>query len=320
MSLGWPLAAFFLSQDLAVPIYLPPCSRRRFLQTSVAAGAAIWSARSSTAAEAALDHDRWALLADIHIAENRDEIARQMKMAANLEQVGKELLKLPNRPAGVLIDGDCAYLDGKSGDYRTLVELLEPLRTAGLPVHLALGNHDHRERFWMAAVAQRNAAAPLASRHVAVIETPQANWFLLDSLRVTNVTPGELGQEQRDWLIRALDARTDKPALIVAHHDLDPGNPKTTGLTDTDALLSVLLPRRHVKAYIYGHTHRWQHGQREGLHLINLPPVAYRFREADPVGWILCHLQAKGARLELRSLDDKHPAHGQIVELKWRSA
>jgi hypothetical protein len=100
------------------------------------------------------------LLADIHIAENRDEIARQMKMAANFERVGGELLALSERLARVLIDGDCAYLQGKPGDYLTLVELLSPLRTAGLPVHLALGNHDHRERFWTAAVTKKDESAP----------------------------------------------------------------------------------------------------------------------------------------------------------------
>lgn len=303
-----------------MPFHLLPSSRRRFLQGSLAAGAAIIASRSAAAAEKDADPDSWALLADVHIAANRDEIARQNKMAANFERVGQELLQLPRRPAGVLIDGDCAYLEGKSGDYETLLSLLDPLRKAGLPVHLTLGNHDHRERFWTAAVEQKNAAAPLASRHAAVIETPKANWFLLDSLRATNVTPGEVGQEQRDWLAQALDARANKPALIVAHHNLDPGNPKTTGMTDTDPLLNVILPRRQVKAYLYGHTHHWQQSKRDDLHLINLPPVAYPFNATDPLGWVHCRLHETGARLELRSLDDKHPAHGQTVELAWRSA
>jgi 3',5'-cyclic AMP phosphodiesterase CpdA len=286
----------------------------------LAAGASLLAGRRLAASEQELDPDSWALLADIHIAEDRDKIARGMKMAANLERVGAELLALPTLPAAVLVNGDCAYLEGKSGDYHTLVDLLRPVRAGGMPVHLALGNHDHRERFWEAAVAPKDDAAPAVSRHVSVIETPKANWFLLDSLQATNVTPGELGQAQRDWLAGALDARTNKPALIVAHHNLDPANPKSTGLTDSDALLNLLLPRRQVKAYIYGHTHRWQQTERDGLHLINLPPVAYPFRQEDPVGWVHCRLNAKGAALELRSLDEKHPAHGQIVELTWRSA
>lgn len=135
-----------------------------------------------------------------------------MKMAANFERVGGELLALSERLARVLIDGDCAYLQGKPGDYLTLVELLSPLRTAGLPVHLALGNHDHRERFWTAAVTKKDESAPLVSKHVLVIESPKASWFLLDSLHATNVTPGELGAQQRDWLAHELDARSDKAA------------------------------------------------------------------------------------------------------------
>jgi hypothetical protein len=48
--------------------------------------------------------------------------------------------------------------------------------------------------------------------------------------------------------------------------------------------------------------------------------VAYPFRAADPVGWVQCQLGDDGARLELRSIDEKHPAHGQKVELAWRAA
>lgn len=301
-----------------MPVHLPPFSRRRFLQATLASGAGMLALRDARAKDPNTDPDSWALLADTHIAANREQIARDQRMAANLERVGREICGLAKRPAGVLIDGDCAYLDGQSGDYRTLAELLEPLRAAGLPVHLALGNHDHRERFW-AELARQDSPA-LAGRHASVIETPRANWFLLDSLQATNVTPGVLGQEQRDWLAQALDARADKPALIVAHHNLDPQNPKTTGLTDTDALLEVLAPRRQVKAYFFGHTHRWEQRERAGIHLINLPPVAYPFRAADPLGWVHCRLQAGGASLELRSLDPQHSAHGQKIDLAWRAA
>jgi hypothetical protein len=47
---------------------------------------------------------------------------------------------------------------------------------------------------------------------VLVIESPKASWFLLDSLHATNVTPGELGAQQHDWLAHELDARSDKAA------------------------------------------------------------------------------------------------------------
>ena len=87
-------------------------------------------------------------------------------------------------------------------------------------MHLVLGNHDQRENFW-AAFPEAKPALPAADRHAAVVETPLANWFLLDSLYKTNVTPGLLGAAQLQWLAKALDAHADKPALLVAHHNLE---------------------------------------------------------------------------------------------------
>ena len=56
-----------------------------------------------------------------------------------------------------------------------------------------------------------------------------------------------------------------------------------------------------------------------GLHLVNLPPVAYVFREGDPAGWVHATLERKGMRMEFRCLDASHKAHGQVVNLRWRA-
>src|SRR5205085_5467308 len=151
-------------------------------------------------------------------------------------------------------------------------------------------------------------------------ETPLANWYLLDSLDKTNVTPGRLGSEQLEWLKKALDARTNKPAIIFGHHHPDfATSVPVGGLLDTQALFDVLGPRKQVKAYIFGHTHHWELAQRDGIHLINLPPVAYVFQPKDPSGWVDVSLSKDGAVLAFYSLDTAHPAHGKKHELTWRS-
>jgi 3',5'-cyclic AMP phosphodiesterase CpdA len=134
------------------------------------------------------------------------------------------------------------------------------------------------------------------------------------------MTPGVLGEKQRQWLIEALDARKDRPAIVVCHH-----NPqfevvgKASGLVDTAELFAALVPRKQVKAVVFGHTHHWDVQQRDGIHLINLPPVGYIFRAGDPAGWVDVRLAEKGATLELRSLDPAHPAHAKRTELQWRA-
>jgi predicted phosphodiesterase len=128
-----------------------------------------------------------------------------------------------------------------------------------------------------------------------------------------------LGHEQLDWLAKSLDAHQEKPALVLVHHN--PGlNGGNMGLKDTLPFLQIIRPRKQVKAYIYGHTHHWQVTQDpSGIHFINLPPVAYVFHDGDPSGWVHTTLKQDGMRLELRSLDPNHKAHGETHDLPWRS-
>jgi 3',5'-cyclic AMP phosphodiesterase CpdA len=222
-------------------------------------------------------------------------------------------------PAGVFVNGDCAYLKGERADYAALVGLLSPVRAGGMPIHLLLGNHDDRDHFRKSVRQVASVDTAVRDRHVALVRSPRANWYLLDSLDQVNVTPGLLGEAQLAWLAKALDANRDRPAIVVGHHNLEQGEVKT-GLKDGRKLLEVMEPRRHVKAYIYGHTHRWQREQTErGLHVINLPPVAYPFEAPRPSGWVDARLEAEGIRLELRCVDPGHQLQGEVVELKWRA-
>ncbi len=301
-----------------MPIHLPPISRRQFLVRSLAAGAGLALGPKLRAASKPTDPDFWALLSDTHLAADRAQLGRGINMADHFSAVSRELLALPKRPAGVFVTGDCAFNSGERGDYATLTNLLEPLRKDGMPIHLALGNHDNREQFWEALENEKAARRPLADRQVALLRTPRANWIVLDSLEKTLSTPGLLGQEQLDWLAKTLDENPSKPALVLLHHN--PGLSGNMGLKDTEALLQILRPRKQAKAYIYGHTHKWRvEKDPSGLHLVNLPPVAYIFQQGDPSGWVHAILGKKSLRLELRSIDTAHKDQGQILELEWRA-
>src|SRR5712671_5228229 len=109
-----------------MPIHLPPIDRRQFLLRSVLAGAGLAASRKIFAAERLkpIDPHSFALLSDTHIDANLKGALR-----------------------GV-VNADCALLRGENGDYATFVELVKPLREAGMPLHLTLGNHDDREHFW----------------------------------------------------------------------------------------------------------------------------------------------------------------------------
>ncbi len=299
-----------------MPITLPPLSRRQFLAGSLVGIAVAATGRRCVADEPSCDADRFALFSDTHIAADRQTVVRDANMTGNFGQAAREVLQNDARPTAVLVCGDCAYLEGKEDDYRVLRELAVPLRAGGLSVHFALGNHDHRQRFWEVVEEGHPEPSPVVDRHVSVIESPHANWFLLDSLDETNKTPGVLGKVQLDWLATALDQRADKPALVMVHHNPDP-RPEPTGLVDTQSLLDLLTARSHVKTLFFGHSHHWMIGKVKQLHLVNLPPVAYLFQEGDPNGWIDAQLSADGVNLTLRCIQKSHPLNDQPLELKW---
>ncbi len=293
-------------------------TRRRFLAGSLAAGTGWLLAGRLPAAEPAGDANRWALLSDTHVWEHRDRKHRGVNPVEGFLQVREEILALRPRPAGIVFAGDCVFLEGRAADYAVLADLVEPLRKAGIGLHFALGNHDHRENFWSAFPEARRAGKPeVPNKHATIVSAAEANWFLLDSLEKTQETPGRLGKAQLQWLAKALDARREKPALVVAHHPRDAAG-AIEGLKDTDALFDVLLPRNQVKAYFFGHTHRWEVSEHRGIHLVNLPATAWVFNPKEPRGWVDAHLGPGGIALTLHALDKKHKADGQTVELAWR--
>jgi hypothetical protein len=181
-------------------------------------------------------------------------------------------------------------------------------------VYLQLGNHDNRQNFWKAIPATDQI---VENRHVAIVKTPRANFFLLDSLDVVNQASGLCGPAQLHWLAGALDAHADKPAITMVHHQPDT-RPDPGGLVDTQALLDILTPRRQVKAHVFGHTHNWKVTAQDGLHLINLPPVGYVFTKGHPNGWVDLQLEKDRGRLTLHTLDPHHAQAGQQRELTWR--
>jgi Icc protein len=300
-----------------MPIYLPPISRREFLRRSALTVAGLALSPKLLAAEAPKDENFWALFSDAHVAADRTLIHSKVNMADQLDTVVREVLALPVAPAGVFMNGDCAFSNGEPGDYATFARAMEPLRQ--LPIHLTLGNHDNRDHFWDAFATEKTAKRPVADRQALMVPGAKVNWFVLDSLDKTLSTPGELGKTQLDWLGQALDANANKPALVMLHHN--PGlTESVTGLKDTAALLEVIRPRKHVKAYFFGHTHVWSVTQDEsGIHFINLPPTSYVFKEGKPSGWVRATVAADGMKLELRCLDTKHADHGTVKDLKWRA-
>jgi len=313
-----------------MPVTLPPIDRREFIKGSLAFGSStIMLSKGASAADsdsAKLDQNRVALLADTHISADpnlsypgtkwpgspvpQDE-HESVNMAQSLADVAKNLIALNPLPAHVIINGDCAMSRGTQAEYKELLRLIEPLRLAGITVHVTIGNHDNRENLWKLLPFLKKEQMGI---HAEVIELPHANLILLDSGR-----KGVLGEKQLNWLAQELDGRTNKPALIFGHFNPYPnrGVRPIKGMRDGSALLKLLAKRKHARAYLYGHTHEWQQDRLGHLHLINQPAVSYYFGKGHAHGWLDMKLTKKSADLELRCIEPKHRQHGEQRKISF---
>lgn len=317
-----------------MPLHVRPPTRRSFLAVAGGATATLvstafgWHRRfDGLDGPAPSDPERWALLSDPHVTARPDGRRGACCMNANCAAAVADVLSLDGTPpAGVIVNGDCAVGRGRTADYRAFRDLVvAPLAAADIPLHLTLGNHDHRGRFLEALgghLPSRGAATDCAGRVVSVVRARHANFVLLDTLGTTNRMGGKAGDAQLRWLDAALAANADKPALVVAHHPL-PGTGllgRVGAVRDGARLWDVLRRHPHVKAYVYGHTHRWDVARRDGVYLVNLPTTAYVFNARQPTGWVDLHLGRDGAELRLRTIGPRRGegwAGGASATIAW---
>jgi Icc protein len=288
-------------------------SRRRFFAWAGLAGAtiAVGGLRGDESKAT-----RIALLSDTHIDADKTKVSRDVNMSDHLTQAWQGVTAAAARLQAAILHGDIAHLRGELADYRQVAQLLMPTGKAAVPLHFLMGNHDRRDTF--REVLRTSSASLLDSHHVSILETPHANWFLLDSLEATNKTPGLIGEAQLKWLTAALDAKADKPAIVSVHHHPQWEGEKINGIQDTRPLFEILVPRKHVKAVVYGHTHNWNLKVHEGIHLVNLPAVAYVFAKDKPSGWVEAAVSGTGMELTLHGVGPANAEHGKKVELTWR--
>lgn len=163
---------------------------------------------------ARLDEDLVCIVSDLHV---RPGYYQQ----EHFEKTIEEILALRPRPANVLCLGDIAYLTGKIEEYEAVKQGLSRLEEAGIRVAIAMGNHDRRANFAQ-VFPEKASASELPHRMVFTVETPKADFILLDSLQEGEnhdkwIVPGAIDERQMEWLSAKLSSYIAKPVFVLAH-------------------------------------------------------------------------------------------------------
>lgn len=169
----------------------------------------------------------------------------------------------------ILATGDISQ-DHSEESYIYFAEKVDQL---GIPVVWVPGNHDS-PKFMTTALCGEN----LISNKQVVI----GNWhlILLDS-SMENAVHGKLGEQQLDFLDRALSSGHEPNAMpILHHHPVDIGCDwlAPIGLHDGQALLSMLYRFPSVKALLWGHIHQDYDAVMNGIRMMATPSTSVQFK------------------------------------------
>ncbi len=253
---------------------------------------------------------RWAFLSDIHIAASPNNHFNGHYPYRNLQKALEQVIG--DMPDGMVITGDLARWKGDTKAYGNVRAMLAPV-AAQRPIHMGLGNHDHRARFLNAFGAAGDHEEPVRNKYIVTGSVGPVRLIMLDSLLYTNMYGGMIGKTQRVWLDTYLRVCDDTPTILCLHHA------PRADLLDAGRLLDIAAPVKKVKAIVYGHSHKFEFKEFEGIHLVNLPACGYNFTNAQPVGWVEARLTDEGGEFTLHAVGGSRKRDGRPVSLAWRA-
>jgi tartrate-resistant acid phosphatase type 5 len=186
----------------------------------------------------------------------------------------------------VISVGDNFYEDGVESvsdpQWRSSFEEIYSAGSLQVPWYVALGNHDYRgvpqaqidyartsSRWRMPSRYYKVAGSDIGAPHVDlfVIDTsPLVHQYRdkVHSAIAQNVASQDVAAQLR-WLDEQLGQSAAPWKLVIGHHTIYSGGSGHGDTPETTQLISPLLQKHHVQAYINGHDHDLQHLRRGGV-------------------------------------------------------
>lgn len=183
-------------------------------------------------------------------------------MADKLKQIFQHVKTSKLAPAFIVITGDLAH-EGNTADYAYIRNLVdEGSALVDAPIHVTLGNHDHR--------------SPFREGYLGETPSEQAYYYSatfggLRLIALNSQTPGNhsgtIDQEQLDWLAQELKTTAPNGTIVALHHPLlnINGMPSEHILTNTDEIAAVIKGGQDVVGVFAGHVHTNNVGLYDGI-------------------------------------------------------
>jgi len=192
---------------------------------------------------------KFVVMSDLHLMPE-GELSMTLDTSARLEQAIDAVVARYGDADFCILAGDLADL-GQPAAYERLKAIIARLP---IPVHITLGNHDHRPAFLEAFGAQ------FAHAHTGkidkVIDHKGYRVILLDSSE-PGLVHGVLQDAQIAQLQLWLNEAMDRPVIVVLHHNanaLHIGS-DTIRLLEPTAFIDALKTHPDIRQVIAGHVH-----------------------------------------------------------------
>lgn len=281
------------------------CSRRQFLGGLAAAGAVSGCVSARPARR--MDPSLTAFLADTHIAGHPERFPTRHQQGF-LEEVVRQILAEPVRPARFVVFGDVARRHGGADDYRRFLSVVRPLLDAGLEMTVTTGNHDNRAPMFEVFPRQRERT-PVPGRLVSVTDLGGVDLILLDTLDDrpqadgTNRVGAAIDEAQRAWMLAELPKRA-RPFLLGGHHPL-----AELRFDDGTRVAPFAASCPACIGYVNGHRHVWG----KGFAFIDytktrvLRTLTLSSTHLMDIGWAMCRVRSDRLVIENRAIDFVFP-------------
>lgn len=170
----------------------------------------------------------------------------------------------------ILATGDLAQ-DASTTAY---ARLFKRLHDFSVPIYWMKGNHDNLEPMLATFAAERERVSPC------VAEMGAWTIILLDST-IPGKVPGELYQDDLDFLEQALAKAKGQHILVSLHHQ-----PVPMGCTWLDTQIvknandffALIDAEPRVRCVLWGHVHQEFDGERKGVRLLSTPSTCVQFK------------------------------------------